>query len=381
MNRYLPLLLLLSAALRAEGEPARPVLDPAAPYQAKKSDAVTYEVDFSVVVTAPAQTRLLRVWLPLPQTDGGQEVTEGDLTTFPLVVKPVIAEEPVFGNRFARFEFARPEGAQMIRHRFRIKVWELRWHIEPAKVVRVEKWPESFHCYLRSEPAVQVDERFRQLAKDFVPRSQGPARDLDAVLAGVSARMKYDHADASLRASAEHALLKGRGHCSDYHGLCASVGRALGYPTRIIYGIHPFPKSSPSHCKLEAYLPPYGWVSFDVSETQKLIESIREDKGIADRQRQELIEAATARLQSGFRDNTFFLQTRGTDYELPGGPRVPLVRTIFADADGVALPEADPANPKRREFAWMTLHQYTPDRTVSYPFKDWKTLLRKSTGD
>ena len=27
------------------------------------------------------------------------------------------------------------------------------------------------------------------------------------------------------------------------------------------YGINPFPKNSPSHCKLEAYLPPYGWVS------------------------------------------------------------------------------------------------------------------------
>ena len=45
--------------------------------------------------------------------------------------------------------------------------------------------------------------------------------------------MKYDHADASLQGSSAHALLKGRGHCSDYHGLCAAVGRALGDGRRV----------------------------------------------------------------------------------------------------------------------------------------------------
>ena len=45
------------------------------------------------------------------------------------------------------------------------------------------------------------------------------------------------------------------------------MGRALGYPTRMTYGINPFPKNSPSHCKMEAFLPPYGWVAFDVSDT------------------------------------------------------------------------------------------------------------------
>ena len=72
------------------------------------------------------------------------------------------------------------------------------------------------------------------------------------------------------------------GHCSDYHGLCAAFGRALGVPMRVTYGINPFPKNSPSHCKMEAYLPPYGWVSFDVSETQLLINAIKQDKELAD---------------------------------------------------------------------------------------------------
>jgi len=35
------------------------------------------------VVTAPYKTKVLKVWLPLPESDYGQEVTEGELTPFP----------------------------------------------------------------------------------------------------------------------------------------------------------------------------------------------------------------------------------------------------------------------------------------------------------
>ena len=47
---------------------------------------------------------------------------------------PQIASEPVYGNRFAYFEFSKPEGAQIIRHQFQIKVWELRWNLDPDRI-------------------------------------------------------------------------------------------------------------------------------------------------------------------------------------------------------------------------------------------------------
>lgn len=65
-------------------------------------------------------------------------------------------------------------------------------------------------------------------------------------------------------------------------------------PTRVTYGINPFPKASPSHCKLEAFLPPYGWVSFDVSETQKLAELIRKSPELSEAQRSDLIAKCKA---------------------------------------------------------------------------------------
>lgn len=368
--------LCLTAASHA---PAQTRLDPALPYQGKKSDPVTYDVDFSAVVTAPYHTKVLKLWMPMPQSDEAQLVEEGSFDTFPMKVKPRIGIEKMYGNQFAYFEFDHPEGAQIVRHRFKITVWEMRWNLDPAKVEAVGRWPESFAPYLRSDQSVAVDERFVKVAAKIVPVKSGAGDDLARVMSWVNASMKYDHDKASLRASAEHALTQKVGHCSDYHGLCAAMGRALGYPTRVAYGINPFPKNSPSHCKFEAFIPPYGWVCFDVSEAQRVIEAIQKDGSLNAARKDELIRLASARLNAGFRDNTWFMQTKGTDYDLapPAKRRAAVVRTIYAEADGEALPEPDPANVKQREFGWMTVHRYTPNRTVEYPFAGWKSLTRQ----
>ena len=353
-------------------------LDPESPYQAQKSSPVTYDVDFSLVVTPPYHTHVLKVWLPVPPSDAAQEATEPKFSTFPLEVQPKITAEPVFGNRFAYFEFHEPQGAQIIRQQYRVKTWELHWNLDAAKVRDVSQWPSSFDVYRGGESqAVQVDDRFGKLLTEIVPRKTNPLGDLGAVLQWASDRFEYDHHDASLKADAARMLEKQRGHCSDYHGFCAAMGRALGYPTRVTYGINPFPKNSPSHCKLEAFLPPYGWVSFDVSETQRLVQQIRKDGKLSAQDKERLARAATDRLMGGFRDNTWYCLTRGTDYELApkASRRVSVVRTAYIEADGQPLPDPDPADPQKREFAWMTSHRYTADREVPYAFKDVGTLV------
>jgi transglutaminase-like putative cysteine protease len=367
-----------SACLVLPARAAEPALDPALPYRAKKSGPVAYEVEFVAAVTAPAHTKLLRVWVPVPQTDAAQEVTGSRFSTFPTKVKPAINSEKKFGNKFAYFEFKNPEGAQIIRHCFKVRVSELHWDIDPAKVQKVDHWPAAFDRYRQGDHTVEVSNALKELLPKVVPESKGEYSDLVEVMSWVNGHLTYDHVNASLRASSKHALDQRRGHCSDYHGLCAAFGRALGYPTRVCYGINPFPKSSPSHCKLEVYLPPHGWVSFDVSETQNLIAAINKAKDLTPAKKAELVKAARDRLRSGFRDNTWYMQTRGTDYDLapPANKRAAVVRTIYAEADGVALPDPDPSAKGKTEFAWMTAHRYTPDRKVTYPFKDWKSLRK-----
>jgi transglutaminase-like putative cysteine protease len=355
-----------------EGAP----LDPNLPYQGKKSNPVSYQVDLSAVVTPPNKCEVLKIWMPLPPSDAVQEVSDSKLSTFPLKVAAKIGAEKTYGNRFAYFEFHKPQGAQIVRHQFTIKTHEVRWNMVLAKVAPVKTWPAAFAPFLRSEKLLPIDERFGKIARSIVPQRRNPGEDLARVMAWADETLTYSHQICSLQGSAVHALEKKTGHCSDYHGLCTALGRNLGYPTRIVYGINPTPNNSPSHCKLEAFLPPYGWVCFDVSETQNLIEQIKKDDQLADARKAKLIDAARKRLLSGFRDNSWFLQTRGSGYDLqpPAKERVAVVRTIYAEADGVAYPEPDPANPEQRTFSWMTVHHYVPDRPVTNPFKEWRSL-------
>ncbi|MEQ8789075.1 MAG: transglutaminase domain-containing protein [Pirellulaceae bacterium] len=369
------LLMLTTLTAGLDGSAKAEELSPAKPYAARRSDAVTHDVDFTVVVTPPYHCQVLKVWLPLPQSDEGQTVTDSRLSTFPGRVEPTIAAEPVYGNRFAYFEFHDPHGAQIIRHRFKAKIWNLHWDVAADKVERVQQWPATFAPYLTApelEHASQLDEVLTRIA----PRRDQTADGLLAAMNWIDQNMTYDHVNASLRADADFAFAQRRGHCSDYHGLCATMGRKLGYPTRVTYGIAMVPKNSPSHCKLEAYLPPYGWVSFDLSETQKLVAKIQKDEALGEGEKQTLIDAARRRLRRGFRENSWLLVTRGTNYELaPKASRpVAVVRTIYAEADGQPLPDPDPANIEKREFAWMTAHKFSADKPFDLPFKDAGTL-------
>jgi transglutaminase-like putative cysteine protease len=360
-------------ATRADSAP--PELDPALAYRADRSDPVTHTVDFSVVVAPPYKCKVLKVWVPIPQSDFGQEVSGSRFTTFPLEVEPQIASEPIYGNRFAYFEFQQPAGAQIIRHRFQAKVWNLNWGVDPQRIAAVEQWPEAFQPYLRTT-RMEAGEQFTRVLAQITAKPGDARGRLFGAMEWIDANLTYDHVHASLQADPNHAFNERRGHCSDYHGLCAVMGRSLGYPTRVTYGLSLFPKNSPSHCKLEAFLPPYGWVSFDISETQKLVQKIRQDEKLTADEKEQFAAAARQRLQQGFRENSWLLLTRGTDYEVvPKAARpVRVVRTAYVDADGEALPEPDPANAEKREFSWMTAHRYEADREFARPFEDVSTL-------
>jgi transglutaminase-like putative cysteine protease len=355
-------------------EPA--AIRPDLPYQAIRVDPIQHEVDFSAVVTPPYHCKVLRVWLPLPQSDAAQDISDSRLMTFPMKVQPQIGVESDYGNKFAYFEFHDPQGAQVIRHRFRARVWGLHWNLDPATVVAVPQWPSSFDAYLRPQQ-VSDQEEFAKTVETIVPKVNDPADDLFQAMNWIDRNLTYDHVNASLQADADHAFSQRRGHCSDYHGLCATMGRSMGQPTRVTYGLALYPKNSPSHCKMEAFLPPYGWVSFDISETQKLLKKIDEDEQLSDADKAKLTEAARQRLHHGFRENSWLLVTKGTDYDLVpkavAGP-VRVVRTIYAEADGEALPEPDPANIQERKFGWMTVHKYASDKPARLPFKDVSTL-------
>lgn len=341
-------------------------LSPAMPYQAKTSRTATYQVDFRVAVTAPHGTEKLRVWLPLPTSDSVQQVSQRHLKTFPRELEPTIQTEPIYGNRFAYFEFDHPTGAQLITHQFRAAIPQLDWNVDYETVFQPERWPAAFDKYQRADPRLggssQLDEAMDQVAG--MATTQRPTDQFLASLRWIDQNLSYDHAVASLEADPMHGLVHRRGHCSDYHGLCQTLSREVGYPSRVTYGLQMFDKASPSHCKLEVFLPPHGWVSYDLSETQKMVQEISSDTSLSPAEQQNRIAAVRQRTRRGFRENTWLRVTRGTHYPLAPpaeASRVPVVRTIYAEADGTPLAEPDPSNPNQKRFAWMTIHRVDGD--------------------
>lgn len=114
----LPLLACLIGRALAQDGSTEHLLDPSLSLQAQRSNEVTYDVDFSVVVTPPNATKKLQVWLPIPTSDFGQSFSASRLSSFPIAVEPKVSREEQYGNWFAYFEFDSPRGAQIIRHNF-----------------------------------------------------------------------------------------------------------------------------------------------------------------------------------------------------------------------------------------------------------------------
>ena len=349
---------------------------PTQPYQGEFGESITHTIDFRAIVTPPYHAHKLEVWLPIPTSDSIQEVKSLEISTFPMEVEPQIATESKFGNKFAYFVFDEPKGAQIIQHRFQVTTKSVNWNIEASKVQAIETWPKEFDPYLKSDDAISVTSEIQDVLSSFAPEKKQQYSNLTGAMNWIDKNLVYDHSNSSLQASSEHAIGQRRGHCSDYHGLCSAFGRALNYPTRITYGLAAYPKNSPSHCKLEAFLPPYGWVSYDISETQKLIKKINADDSISQDKKEQLVKATKARLNNGFREDSWILVTRGSDYELapPASKRVKVVRTIYAEADGEVLPEPDPADITKRTYGWMTSHSYVSSRSFKMPFKDVSSL-------
>ena len=346
------------------------------PLSGQTSNANTYDIDYRVIVTAPYKTKKLKVWLPIPQTDKSQQISGVSFSTFPANVTPSFHKEKKFGNKFAYFEFENPAGAQIITFRFRAVVHQMNWNLDLSQVKTVSSWPEEFQPFLRTEFDSKVKKEFDSVLNEIVPEKKGTAMDVQAVLDWTSENLSYSHSNASLKADVGHALDKRQGHCSDYHGLCSALGRKLGYPARVTYGMAMFEKASPSHCKLEVFLPPHGWVPFDVSETQKLIKLIDKNPELTQEVRKQLADKARKRLLTGFRDNTWLQVTRGTNFVLApeATQTVPLVRTIYAEADGKPLKDPDPSNQAETQFSWMTSVKIRASRNVRYPYKNIDSL-------
>lgn len=89
------------------------------------------------------------------------------------------------------------------------------WDVDPERVRMPESWPQAFAPYLRNVDDLAANAKFRDVLREVGAGNPSPADALFASMDWIDDHMTYDHVDASLKASAEHAFGKRRGHKPD----------------------------------------------------------------------------------------------------------------------------------------------------------------------
>ncbi|MAI34032.1 MAG: transglutaminase [Rhodopirellula sp.] len=352
-------------------EEERQVRDTKAEWLPTKTAVAKFKVDFRVAIKAPAKTKQLRIWVPLPPSNENQSVWDRKLQTFPRPHQPQITREPNFGNEFAYFEINEPDGPLEIQHTFTAEIAQLDWGVDYSKIINADSWPRSFEVFQTPDVRSERAKDYTEIVKQIQSVSDQKSKQFMKAIKWVDENLTYDSSNASLTADPAHGLIHRRGHCSDYHGLCGTFAREIGYPSRVLYGLQMFDKGSPSHCKLEVFMPPYGWVSYDLSETQKLAFKVGKDDKLLPEQREKTAEFVRQRTLNGFRENTWLLVTRGENYPLTPNASNPvsIIRTIYAEADGIPLEEGAAAEAG----TWLTMQRVEEVGDKSRRFTELKS--------
>jgi transglutaminase-like putative cysteine protease len=213
----------------------------------------------------PAGSRVLEVWLPVPQTDPNQTIHR---LTVSAPGPVTIAREPKGGNEALYVRVEDPREPVSVVLEVIATRRENAGH--PATLSPAEE-----AAYLAPEPLVPLDGPIKALADSA---TAGLTTDLDrarALYDAVVGRMRYDKSGTGWgRGDALFACDARRGNCTDFHALIIALARSRGIPARFAIGrsLPPTRGSGPVagyHCWAELYVRGRGWIPVDASEASK----------------------------------------------------------------------------------------------------------------
>lgn len=242
--------------------------------------ALARSFEFTYQVHVPAVPELvgtLRLWIPLPQPDGYQDVENLRIDS-PAPYKQ--GRDPEYGNAFALFS---PSPQQTIsgfdvtvhftatRREHKVFLDAAALSIASASVSR----DSHMQRYLEPDKLVPLNGTIAELAKENTAGDTTGLQKARHIYDYVVATMKYDKSGEGWgRGDAIWACTAKRGNCTDFHSLFIGMMRSSGVPARFEIGF-PLPENKTEgdiagyHCWAEFYLDGIGWVPVDASEAWK----------------------------------------------------------------------------------------------------------------
>jgi len=235
----------------------------------------TFELRNEIKVKVPEGAQRLRVWVALPQdNDPAQQVRDLKIEA-PYAYR---IERDSEGSRVLYLEAANPKDKEItIVETFGLTRREIRDQVDASKARPLTDADRArFAKYLEANKHVVIDSEIKKLADEIVGNETNPvlaARKLyDWVLENVEYWVKDPkNKKASPVGSTSYCLTFRTGNCTDFESLWASLARARGIPTQIVYGSFLKPdlraqdQDQSYHCWAEFYAPGLGWVHHDVA--------------------------------------------------------------------------------------------------------------------
>lgn len=226
-----------------------------------------------VISALPPGARKLRVWVPVPQSDGEQEISSLSIES---PVRYVLHHDPEYGNRYAYLEVTPDRQTIPLKLLMRFKVNRREHRVmsgPPADAPSAIKPPAAEVARsLQPDRLVPIDGIIAELAREQTRGREKPLEKARAIYDYVVSTMRYDKSGEGWgRGDAIYACNVRRGNCTDFHSLFIGMMRAAGIPARFEIGF-PLPTDQHEsgipgyHCWAQFYLEGVGWVPVDSSE-------------------------------------------------------------------------------------------------------------------
>lgn len=246
----------------------------ALPAPAVEVDTRRFAAEHEIRIEVPEGVGTLRLWMVVPQSVPEQDVEK-------LVVEVPGAHRfttDSAGNRLLFTEIEAPAAGELrVATRFVLRRREARSGASPEctrPYAGGER--EALAAHLEPDTHVVIDDRVRELADRIAGEEDNPVAEAKALYDWMLDNVDYWVKEPALKkaskvGSTSWCLDTGTGNCTDFHSLYASLARARGIPTRIVYGSLFKPElegedvDQSYHCWIDFWAPELGWVPLDVA--------------------------------------------------------------------------------------------------------------------
>jgi transglutaminase-like putative cysteine protease len=239
--------------------------------QNKRAFSFVYQVH----VPASQEKGELRLWIPLPQSDEHQSVSNLSVQSN---VPHRRGKEAEYGNAFEMFTPSEAQAAAGydVTVNFDVTRFEFSRNVSRLAESRAPgKTDTMLARFLQPDKMVPLNERIAELAKEQTSGAAEPLEKARRIYTYVASTMKYDKSGEGWgRGDEMWACDSKRGNCTDFHSVLIGMLRSSGIPARFEIGF-PLPEGKSEgdipgyHCWAEFYLNGVGWVPVDASEASK----------------------------------------------------------------------------------------------------------------